>query len=58
MKIEDRAKRKSYQHFVGREGYGIKRAYAKPTAYAREQMHRKPYGGVYEQEHTDAGAQE
>lgn len=58
MKIEDKAKRKSFQRFIGREGYGSKRTYSRASAYAREQMHRKPYGGIYEQEHTDAGAQE
>lgn len=46
MKIEDKYKRTSFQRFIGKNGYGITRAYARTIPQAAiDQMRHRPYGG-------------
>lgn len=57
MKIDDKNKHEAFKRFMVRSGVGFSKKY-----YARRipdsvwaYMHQKPYGGIYEQKHTEAG---
>ena len=59
MKIEDKNKRKMFFASVNRTGRGEIRRMS-PTRQSALDYGRnyKPYGGIYEQEHTDTSVQE
>lgn len=58
MKIENKNKRKAMSTWLGKTGNGMRRRYGHATVKALEYMHYKPYGGAYEQKHTDTSVQE
>ena len=59
MKIEDKNKRKMFFASVNRTGRGEVRRMSPARQSALEYgRNYKPYGGIYEQKHTDASVQE
>ena len=60
MIVEDKNKRNAYHRLINRSGSGFSRRFTnrRLPVSAVEQMKHKPYGGIYEQEHTNTSVQE
>ena len=58
MKINEKNKRAAYNRFMVRSGIGLRMYCTKSISqYSKDQMHHKPYGGIYESKHPDTAEQ-